>query len=85
MPESLEKGKMGWFFLMLNGGYTLFAIVKKFTFKMLWTGSCIGFMFVMPAMFEMMAEQEAVLDKIQRDDLMSSMGGDMGGLDGGAS
>ena len=51
--------------------YYLFCIVRKFTFKALWTGSCVGFMFMMPIMFEVLTEQEAVLDKIQRDDMLA--------------
>ena len=42
-------------------------------------------MFVMPAMFEVLQEQEAVLDKIQRDDMLSQAA-DLGGFnpaDGG--
>ena len=62
--ETFEHGRMGWFFMFVNRGYQLFAIVKRFSFKIMWTGSCIGFMFIMPALFEMMSEQEAVLDKI---------------------
>jgi Sec-independent protein secretion pathway component TatC len=49
----------------------LWNIVKKFTFKLLWNGSCFAFMFMMPIMFEVLTEQEAVLDKIQRDDMIA--------------
>ena len=55
----------------VNWMYYLFCIVRKFTFKALWTGSCVGFMFMMPIMFEVLTEQEAVLDKIQRDDMLA--------------
>lgn len=54
-----------------NRGYYMFAIVKKFTFKILWIGSCLSLMFLMPAIFETLTEQEAVLDKIQRDDMLA--------------
>jgi hypothetical protein len=59
------------FLRMINRFYHIFAIVKRFTFKMLWTGSCIGLMWVMPVMFEVMTEQEAVMDKITRDDMFA--------------
>ena len=49
---------------MINQGYMLFNIVKKFTLKIMWSGSCLAFMFLMPVMFEILTEQEAVLDKI---------------------
>ena len=75
------------FFRMINHGYKLFAIVKSFSFRLLWTGSCFAFMFIMPVFFEIFSEQEAVLDKIQRDDMIaqaSDMGGFGGGLGGAA-
>lgn len=56
---------------MINAGYFVFAIVKKFTKRLLWNGSCFAFMFLMPIMFEVLCEQEAVLDKIQRDDMLA--------------
>ena len=62
--EAWEKGRMGFLFRAANMGFTLFTIVKKFTFKMLWIGSCLGFMFIMPCLFEIAQEQEAVLEKI---------------------
>ena len=74
---------MGFLFRAANIGYYFFNIVKKFAFKMLWGLSCVGFMFVLPAMFEMLSEQEAVLDKIQRDDMLQQAG-DMGSYDGGS-
>ena len=49
----------------------MYNIIKKFVFKMAWAGSCIAFMFIMPTLFEVFNEQEAVLDKIQRDDMMA--------------
>ena len=70
------------FFRWINAGYKLFSIVKSFTFKLLWGGSCFAFMFMMPAMFEILTEQEAVLDKIQRDDMLAQAS-DMGGFGGG--
>ena len=51
-------------FRFINQGYNLFYIVKNFTQKLLWNSSCIAFMFLMPIMFEVLCEQEAVLDKI---------------------
>ena len=54
-----------WFlFRWINNGYFVFRIVKNFTCKLLWNGSCLAFMFLMPMMFEVLCEQEAVLDKI---------------------
>jgi len=70
---------MGFLFKAANIGYYYFNIVKKFTFKMLWGVSCLGLMFVVPALFEVYEEQLAVLDKIQRDDILQQAG-DMGGF-----
>ena len=73
----LIKNPTNFFYRFINEGYHLFRIVKIFTFKMLWNGSCLAFMFLMPIMFEVLCEQEAVLDKIQRDDMIA-MAADMG-------
>jgi len=67
---------------MINHGYKLFSIVKSFSFRLLWGGSCLAFMFLMPVFFEIFTEQEAVLDKIQRDDILAQTS-DMGGYGGG--
>ena len=48
----------------VNHMYKLFTIVRSFTFNFMWKGSCLAFMFIMPIMFEVLTEQEAVLDKI---------------------
>jgi len=56
---------------MVNQGYFLFSIVKKFTFKLLWHGSCFALMFVAPFMFEIMCAQMEIIDKIQRDELIA--------------
>lgn len=48
--------KNNFFFRMINSGYFVFRIVKNFTTKMLWNGSCLAFMFLMPMMFEVMCE-----------------------------
>ena len=64
-----DKGSLGKQFI--NRIYYLFSIVKGFTFKMLWTASCFGFLFLMPCLFEIINEQELVLEKIQRDDMIA--------------
>lgn len=43
-------------FRMINRSYFVFRIVKNFTFKLLWNGSCLAFMFLMPMMFEVLCE-----------------------------
>ncbi len=69
--DKLIKNDSNFIFRFINQGYLLWNIVKKFTFKLLWNGSCFAFMFMMPIMFEVLTEQEAVLDKIQRDDMLA--------------
>lgn len=78
--DKLIKNDSFLLYRLINHGYAIFAIVKKFTFKIMWNGSCLGFMFLMPFMFEVLTEQQAVLDKIQTDDMLSQ-GNDMGGFD----
>lgn len=73
---------------MINHGYKLFSIVKGFTFKLLWAGSCCAFMFMLPVLFEIFSEQEEVIEKIQMDDLVAQaadLGGGMGGGMGGGA
>ncbi len=69
--DKLIKNDSNFIYRFINQGYMLWNIVKKFTFKLLWNGSCFAFMFMMPIMFEVLTEQEAVLDKIQRDDMLA--------------
>ena len=59
---------------LVNMGYKLFVIVRDFTYRILWVGSCLAFMWMMPAMFEIFFEQEAIMQKIQKDELISMMG-----------
>ena len=82
--DKLIKNDTNLFFKFINGGYSLFRIVKTFTFKLLWSGSCLCFMFMMPIMFEVLTEQEAVLDKIQRDDMLAQAT-DFGGMPPGGA
>ena len=42
---------------IVNFGYNMFMIVKDFTGKLLWFGSCFGFMFLFPMTFEIFCEQ----------------------------
>ena len=56
-------------------GYTLFMIVKDFSGKFLWFGSCIGLMYIFPMSFEMFNEQQKILMKIQMNEMMAGMGG----------
>jgi len=76
--DKLIKNDSNFFFRFINAGYSLFRIVKTFTFKLLWNGSCLAFMFLLPIMFEVFTEQEAVLDKIQRDEMLAQAA-DFGG------
>ena len=46
-----DKGRI--WVKMINGFYGVFMIVKDFSFKILWFGSCVGLMFIFPMSFEM--------------------------------
>ena len=58
---------------IINMGYGLFMIVKDFTYKILWVGSCVSLMFLMPMAFELFNEQQKVMLKIQMNEMMSGM------------
>ena len=62
--EKLIQNDNNMLFKGVNHMYKLFTIVRSFTFNFMWKGSCLAFMFIMPIMFEVLTEQEAVLDKI---------------------
>ena len=53
-----------WYHKPINFGYNIFMIVKDFTGKLLWFGSCFTFMFLLPMTFEIMCEQQRILQKI---------------------
>ena len=53
-----------WFHKPINFSYNMFMIVKDFTGKLLWFGSCFAFMFLFPMTFEMFSEQQRILTKI---------------------
>ena len=57
-------------------GYSLVMIVKDFTGKLLWYGSCLGLMFVFPMSFEMFNEQQKILMRIQMSEMMAGGGMD---------
>lgn len=76
--EKLIKNDSFFLYKMINHGYWLFNIVRTFTKRQLWNLSCFGFLFLVPFMFEVLSEQEAVLDKIQRDDMLAQAA-DLGG------
>jgi len=52
------------FFRLINHGYKLFSIVKRFCSGLLWAGSCVALLFFLPIFFEIQTEQMEVLDKI---------------------
>ena len=58
VPANMKFFKNDSNFLLrfFNQGYYLFAIVKKFTFKILWVGSCISLMFLLPTALEIYTE-----------------------------
>lgn len=57
-------------------GYSLYMIVKDFSGKLLWYGSCLGLMFVFPMSFEMFNEQQKILMRIQMSEMMAGGGMD---------
>jgi hypothetical protein len=63
-------------------GYGMFMIVKEFTGKIMWVGSCSMLMFMLPMAFEIFNEQQKVMLKIQMNEMMSGM--DAGPQQGGA-
>ena len=68
----IKEDKGNYLYKFINMGYSLFMIVKDFSFRMLWFGSCVGLMFVFPMSFEMFNEQQKILMRIQMSEMMSA-------------
>ena len=66
-----DKGNI--LYRLINMGYGMFMIVKEFTGKILWVGSCSMLMFMIPMAFEIFKEQQKVMMKIQMNEMMSGM------------
>jgi hypothetical protein len=49
-----DKGKP--LYKLINAGYSLWMIVCGFSKKILWVGSCLAFMYLMPNFLEIMSE-----------------------------
>ena len=54
----------------INFLYTTYMIVKDFTGRLLWFGSCFTFMFLFPMAFEIMCEQQSIFRKIEINQMM---------------
>ncbi len=64
IPKLIQNDKNNKLYKFINKGYGLFYIVGSFAKKLLWFVSCIGFMYIVPASFEIFMEQQRILQKI---------------------
>lgn len=78
IPKLIQNDSKNKFYKLINKTYQLFFIVNSFVRKLLWFGSCIAFMYVMPISFEIFSEQQKILQKIQMQMMNDSLSGDMG-------
>lgn len=53
----IQNDKNNKFYQFINASYKLFYIVSVFAKKLLWFGSCMAFMYLMPMSFEIFTEQ----------------------------
>lgn len=60
----IQNPKGNLMYRIINQGYLVFMIVKDFSTRILWVGSCCGMMFMMPLAFELFNEQQKVMMKI---------------------
>jgi hypothetical protein len=56
IPKLIQNDKNSKLYKCINYGYKLVYIVGSFAKKLLWFGSCIAFMYLMPMSFEIFAE-----------------------------
>ena len=78
----IKNDKNSKLYRVINAGYKYVMIICNFSKKLLWFGSCIAFMYLIPMSFEIFTEQQRILSKIQMqmmNDSMMGPGGDMGG------
>jgi hypothetical protein len=79
IPKLIQNDSKNKFYKLINKTYQLFFIVNSFVRKLLWFGSCIAFMYIMPISFEVFSEQQKILQKIQMQAMLDeTMGGGMG-------
>lgn len=75
----IKNDKNNKLYQVINFSYKFVCIVSTFTRKLLWFGSCVAFMYLMPMSFEIFTEQQKILQKIQMQMMNDTMGG--GGMD----
>ena len=61
IPKLIQNDTKNKFYKFINKTYQLFFIVNTFVRKLLWFGSCIAFMYIMPMSFEVFTEQQKIL------------------------
>ncbi len=66
LPKLIQEapGKKNILVSAVNNVYGLFFIVRSFCKKAMWFGSCMGLMYLFPALIEYTTEQARILDKI---------------------
>jgi hypothetical protein len=77
-PEEIKlikNDKNNKLYQIINAGYKFVYIVSTFTRKLLWFGSCLAFMYLLPMSFEIFTEQQRILQKIQMQMMNDSMMG----------
>ena len=57
IPKIFKDDKKNWVYWIVNKGFAVVYIVWDFSKKLLWVGSCLAFMFLVPMSFEIFNEQ----------------------------
>ncbi len=65
VPKLIQNDKANFFYRIINYSYGFGYIIWNFGKKLLWFGSCVAFMFLLPMGFEIFVEQSRILAKIQ--------------------
>ena len=78
IPKLIKNDKGNKLYQGINGIYKLFYIIKTFSGKILWYGSCMGLMYLLPINLLLFKDQEIVLQKMAMQGGMPGMGGPPG-------
>jgi hypothetical protein len=74
IPKLFANDKNSRVLKIANAGFKVVYIIYDFTRKLLWLVSCVGFMWCVPMMFEIMMEQTNIMNKIQSQMMNDPMG-----------
>ena len=78
IPKLIQNDKNSRLYRGINVAYGLFYIIKTFSGKILWFGSCVALMYLLPLNILLFKDQEMVLSRMAMSGNMPGMMGPAG-------